>query len=311
MGSVTSIPDTPAIMRTVPSASRRAPTPQHVSRRGFLTVLGAVTLLPGPGSRCFAATAQPGCLRIAGTGMALATMRHLGTAFAAATPGIAVDVLPSLGSSGGLAAAAAGVIDLALSARALTETERAKGLRDTAYARTPIAFVSHPSTSQRTISISEVAAILAGTLTVWPDGTPVRLVRREPSDADWAMLRGISPDTARAVDIALQRPGLLTVATDQQNADALERLPGSFGAMSLGQVRAEDRHLVAFALDGVEPNAATLASGRYPLSRTLRAAWREPPRPELSAFLNFLGGPPAADILTRLGHAPAPPGSAP
>jgi len=276
------------------------------TRRATICALGAAILLSaGTGFMRVAVAGEPRQLRIGGTGMALATMRQIAGAFTAGRTDIAIDILPSLGTGGGLAALAAGAIDLALAARALTEAERATGLRDAAYARTPVAFVTHPSNSLAAITTTQIADVLTGTMTTWPDGTPVRLVRREPSDADWKMLRGISPEMDRAVDVALRRPGLLTVATDQDNANLLERLHGSFGAISIGQLRAEDRHLTLFDLDGAPPTIDALISGRYKLARTLWAAWRQPPGPELAAFLTFLQGPQASDILTRLGHVPS------
>ena len=235
--------------------------------------------------------------------MALATMRQIGDAYVVTRPDVAIKVLLSLGTGGGLAAAADAAIGIALSARELNDGERAKGLRSLAYARTPIAFASsHRGTPD--IALSQVPAILAGSTLAWPDGTPIRLVRREPSDADWALLRGLSADMATAVTVALGRAGLLTVASDQENADALERLAGSFGMMSLGQVRAEDRKVVLLNLDGEAPEVAAIAAGRYKLSRTLYAVWRDPPTPEVVGFLTFLHSQWTSDLLIRLGHIP-------
>jgi phosphate transport system substrate-binding protein len=245
---------------------------------------------------------EPSVLRIGGTGMALATMQQIGDAFMTARREIVVNVLPSLGTSGGLAAVAAGAIDVAVSARALSDAERAKGLHELAYARTPVAFVTHAATSVHGVTLSEVIMILVGTKLTWPDGTPIRLVRREPSDADWIMLRALSADLGQAVSVALARPGLLTVATDQENADYLERLPGSFGAMSIGQMRTESRRVVALALDGEMPSIAALADGRYKLSRTLHVVWRHQPTEDVADFLKFLRAEHATKLLIRLGH---------
>ncbi|HET6196651.1 MAG TPA: substrate-binding domain-containing protein [Acetobacteraceae bacterium] len=243
-------------------------------------------------------------LRVGGTGMALAAMRQIADDFAASDPPATVKVLPSLGTGGGLAAVAAGAVDLALAVRPLNDAELAKGIRSAAYARTPIAFVTHPDVTVPGITLEEVAAILAGRILTWPDGKPVRLIRREPSDADWTMLRSVSPGMAAAVAIALERPGLLTVATDQDNADALERLTGSFGAMSLGQLRAERRRLTPLPLDGTPPSVEALAEQRYSLSRTLYIAWRDPPSAEVARFVAFLQGSQASELLMRLGHIP-------
>lgn len=289
-------------MRHIDPPSRRAAVAGAVQRRALLTRAAATVLAAAPLlARQAAAGTQ---LRIGGTGMALATMREIGTAFTATNPEVAVTVLPSLGTGGGLNAVAAGAIELALSARALNDAERAKGLHAVAYARTPIAFAVHPDAGIREITLAQVMQIFSGQLLSWPNGKTIRLIRREPSDADWSMLRALSPDMTDAIRIALERPGLLTVSTDQENADALERLPGAFGAISLGQINAESRDVVPLSLDGELPTAQNLAANRYRLSRTLYIVWRDQSGVAAAALVAFLATAQAKDILVRLGHIP-------
>jgi phosphate transport system substrate-binding protein len=273
-------------------------------RRRVLAGAALAMLLGGGSVPGFAASSELRRLRVGGTGMALAAMGKVAESFAATQPSIVVEVLPSLGTAGGLSALAAGAIDLALYARGLNDAERAKGLQSQAYARTPIAFVAAIGTDIERITSSDLVAIFSGSMQTWPDGVPVRLVRREPSDADWAMLRGLSPAMARAVEIALQRSGLLIAATDQENGNALERMRGSFGVMSVGQLRAEARRLKALVFDGATPLPEELAAGRYPLSRTLYVAWPNRAGPDVTEFLAFLGTEPSQTVLTRLGHIP-------
>jgi phosphate transport system substrate-binding protein len=291
----------------VPTDPRMPPqviVPPVFGRRGALASVATVALAALVASTRQAQPRQPGVLRLGGTGMALATMQQIGQAFVATRPELRVNVLPSLGTAGGLAAVSEGAIDLSLSARTLNAAEDARGLRSLAYARTPVAFVTHLALGVTGVTLPEVARILAGGIPAWPDGTLIRLVRREPSDADWTMLRSLSPDMSAAVTTALGRPGLLTVATDQENADILERLPGSFGMMSIGQLRAEARGVMPLTLDGVAPDVGELAAGRYRLSRTLHAVWREPPMPDVATFLAFLRGAQVSELLSRLGHIP-------
>jgi phosphate transport system substrate-binding protein len=273
-------------------------------RRALVTLTVAAVLAAAPLVARRTPAAAGTQLRIGGTGMALAAMREIGTAFAAANRGAAVNVLPSLGTGGGLNAVAAGAIDLALSARALNQAEHAKELQAMAYARTPIAFAAHPDAGTREITLAQVAQILRGQLLSWPNGKAIRLIRREPSDADWGMLRAVSLEMTAAIKVALERPGLLTVATDQENADSIERLSGAFGAMSLGQIRAEARNVVPLTLDGEPPTTEALAAGRYKLSRTLYVVWHDQPGLDAAAFLAFLATPQAKEILARLGHIP-------
>ena len=217
-------------------------------------------------------------MRIGGTGMALAAMRQIGDAFTAAQPHTTVKILPSLGTGGGLAAVAAGAIDVAVAARGLNDAERAKGLQCFSYAQTPLAFVTHPGVGVSGVTLAEVAAILAGRRLAWPNGTAIRLIRREPSDADWSLLRTLSAEMAEAVQAALERPGLLTPATDQENAESLERLPGSFGAMSIGQLRADPPRHAAHAgwrtADGRGTGRQTLQTGAHSVCRLAQPADR-------------------------------------
>jgi phosphate transport system substrate-binding protein len=278
--------------------------PGALRRRTAMAGVAVTALSAFGASSRRAPAAEPGMLRIGGTGMALATMRQIGAGFVAVWPASTVTVLPSLGTGGGLAAVAESAIDLALSARALNAAERAKGLQSQAYARTPIAFVTNSTVGLSGVTLPEVARILAGSMRAWPDGSAIRVIRREPSDADWTMLRALSADMAEAVTVALGRPGLLTVATDQENADALERLPGAFGAMSIGQVRAEARRVTPLRLDGEAPEVEAIAAGRYKLSRTLYVIWRERAAEGVDRFLAFLRTRQTSELLARLGHIP-------
>jgi phosphate transport system substrate-binding protein len=75
-------------------------------------------------------------LRVGGTGGASALMAHLGKPFTQQT-GIAVDIIPSLGSGGGISAAADGVLDIAISGRPLSAAEQGRGLIQAASVQTP------------------------------------------------------------------------------------------------------------------------------------------------------------------------------
>ena len=77
-------------------------------------------------------------LTIAGTGADLETIRVLADAFERANANVNVDVLPSLGSGGGVRAVLAGAIDLGLTSRSLKKNERKTKARETSYAIFPL-----------------------------------------------------------------------------------------------------------------------------------------------------------------------------
>lgn len=194
-------------------------------------------------------------LRIGGTGVALGGMKILGEAFEKQNPGTTVEVLPSLGSSGGVKALIAGAIDLAVTSRALKDAEKEQGVTARLYATTPLAIVTSTGTQTDGITTGQLAEFYAGTTETWPSGERVRVVLRPTTETDVQFLRGLSEDMARAVDTAFERPGLLIATNDQDNAEALEGLPGSIGAVALGQIATEARQLKVLALDGIVPSA--------------------------------------------------------
>jgi phosphate transport system substrate-binding protein len=136
------------------------------------------------------------------------------------------------------------------------------------------------------------------------DGTPIRVLRRPASDTDTTALAAASPAMARALAAAQRRPGLVTAGTDQDNADALEAVHGSFGAVTLAQFLSEKRRLALFALDGVEPTPEAVAAGRYPLSKLFFFVTRAEPAPAAAAFMGFVAGPEARAVLAGLGQEP-------
>ena len=236
--------------------------------------------------------------------MALATMKRVAAAFTAAG-GPEVEMLPSLGTSGGFKAIGAGAIDLAVASRPAVPAEAAAGIVTTYFASTALAFVTRQSEPARAVSSEELERILTGAFASWPEGTPVRFVRRQPSDSDWDILASYSPGVAQAVAAARTRPGVPTFMNDQDHAAALERLPGAFGSLALGQVAAEERRLQPVALNGILPSVVSVKNGTWPLVKHLFVAHGASPRPEALAFAAFLGGSEAEAILARLDHLPA------
>ncbi|MBI5014796.1 MAG: substrate-binding domain-containing protein [Deltaproteobacteria bacterium] len=274
--------------------------------RSLATLAGLAGLLAGACGTALGA--DPEILRVSGCGTDLATFRLLGEAFRKVHPDTRVEVLPSLGSAGGIKAVAAGALDLGLSTRPLTGEEGRQGVTAVPYARTPLV-VAVPRRSRTTdVTTRQLADLYAGVTRTWADGTPVRLVLRPATDTDTSLLMTLSPEVSAAVARALAREGLVVAATDQEAADTLEKVPGALGSTTLALIRAEGRRLTPLRLNGVTPSPEAVGSGRYPLAKTLYLVLG--PSPAGRRFLAFLGSPEARRILEETGHVPLPLGSA-
>lgn len=298
-----SLPAEPAPL-ALPPAPLASPSRGTTTRRAVLLTAAILSASAGA-ARGGTAAGSPMTVTVAGTGSAHGTMLRLGAALQRHNPLLAMRLLPNLvGTSGAITAMLEGVVDVAIAGRPPNERERAAGARSHAYARTPFVFVAHPSVPVSAITLDDVVRIYAGTLQDWPDGKPIRLVRRPFNDSDIINLRAISPAMDRAVEASLRRPGLTTAANDQDNAGALEAIPGSFGGFTLAQFQTDLPRLTLLTLDGVEPSPETLAAGRYPLAKTFYAVVPALPRPGAARFLAFLAGPEARAVLAGLGQTP-------
>ncbi|MGB8932948.1 MAG: substrate-binding domain-containing protein [Anaeromyxobacteraceae bacterium] len=243
-------------------------------------------------------------LRVSGTGTALGTLRQLSAAFARANPGRELKVLASVGSAGAVQAVARGALDMGVSARPLRRDEFSLGLVAIPYARTPLLFAVGPRVGATSITASELAKIYRGDLARWPNGERVRVVLRPRDEADTQFLIGISPELAAAVEAALNRPGMLVAATNQESNAMLLSTPGSIGTTSLAQVITEGLSITPLSWNGVAPALKNLASGAYPLERTLYLVIRAPAAPPVRSFVSFLATAEAQRILERAGNIP-------
>ena len=240
-------------------------------------------------------------LKIGGTGGDLGTMRQLGNAFEKANPGVTIEVLPSLGSGGGIRAIAAGAIDLAISSRPLKNKEKKLGIVSFPYAKTAMAIVVKKMHGLSNISRAELVKIYDGSTTTWPDGIPVRIVLRPLADTDTIIVKTLIPEMELALSAAVKRRGVPIGRTDQLAARLIERLPGGVGILSLSLVLGETRPLKFISLDGVAPTSESIGNG-YPLVKIFYMVTSFEPAPTVQKFIEFVRSLEGQVLLKRTGH---------
>jgi len=250
------------------------------------------------------ASAGADTVRINGTGAALGGLDAVAEAYMKAHPGSRVSIMrPALGGGGSVKALRASALDLAVSARHLKEEDRAQGLVAKEYAKAPLVIaVAKDNQKIAGLTLAELADIYAGRTRVWRDGSPLRLILRQPSDADTLLLRAISPEMDAAVAAALARKGMVTAMTDQECADILEKTPGAIGTSSLALIISEKRALRSLPINGVEPSVQAFADGRYPYAKILYLVMGPHPSEEARRFADFLRSAAGRAILRHNGY---------
>ena len=257
----------------------------------------ALALLLGLGAQ-----AQPQELKLGGTGAALGTMQLLAQAYAKTRPEARISVLPSMGSGGGIKAVLAGAIQVGLSSRPLSEPETRAGAVAVEYGRTPFVFATSASNRSEAVTLDQLIDHYSGKLSHWPDGAALRLVLRPIGDSDSETIKAMSPAMRDAKTAAEQRKGMVFTVTDQDTAAAIEKIPGALGPSTLALLLSERPALKALTLDGVVPSAASIASGRYPLYKTMLLVTGPKSPPLAQEFLAFVRSPAGRAILEQTGH---------
>lgn len=236
-------------------------------------------------------------LKIGGTGAVTELLRQMGPAFTADT-GIALEVVPGLGTSGGNNAVADGKLGLAFSGRELRDKETARGLKVALVLRTPFGFVTSRQGPDN-LKKGEIVALFRADRPLWPDGTPILIHLRPADESDYIVLGEFFPGFTEVIQQLRKRRDLSVAATDQDNADMAEKAKGSLAAATLTQIVAERRNLRFVSIDGVAPSLDSYLDGSYPYSKPLYAIVPSAISPEAQAFLAFLAKPAGVALLRQ------------
>jgi phosphate transport system substrate-binding protein len=266
--------------------------------------LAVLSILLAAGSITLAHVGSAETLSLGGTGGAVPMMRQVGAVFATRTA-TDLKIFDSLGSGGGITAAGDGVLDVTISGRPLTQKEVAAGFTTPLILRTPYVLATSYK-APPSVSRTEAARLFTDVNASWPDGTPVRIILRPPTESDNAVLFALFPGTEEAVAHARQRSDVPMAPTDQDNQDLATHTPGSLIGTTFTQTLLEARGLGMLPIDGVMPSAENLVSGSYPYEKRLWLV--QPPRKtEIGQkFIVFLSSPDGQQALKIAGIVPLP-----
>jgi phosphate transport system substrate-binding protein len=244
--------------------------------------------------------AEPNTVRIGGTGIALAALREVATSLTAIDPAIQVDVLPSMGTPGGIKALAEGAIDIAVVARPLKADEKAKGIAEAVCMTTALIFASSHKGATG-LTRTQLPALYADASPKWPDGTPLNVILRSRSGSENPYLAAAIPAMGPALEAAFKRPGLPVASTDQDNARLAGQISGSLAVMTLVQARGERLDLTTLPFDGVAATAEAIANKTYPFPIRICLAVANESTKATARFMAHLRAPAGKALIESLG----------
>ena len=263
----------------------------------------AVALVPLAFALCLTpcARAQSRVMEIVGTGDGIDVLRMVGASFMEQESSVRIDVTPSIGSGGGIAAVGAGKAVLGRVARELTAAEAASGIVYKPIARLPSAFFVNAAAGVSSLTHEQLLDVYAGRVTNWRAlggaDQRIRVVRREDADSTLTVLRASMPGW-RDLEITEKSK---TATTTQEAVDTVREVAGAIGFGPFSKPL--EQGLTVLRIDGRYPTDPD-----YPSSVVLALIYMKGMQnTDAFDFIKFVESSRARDAIASLGSVPVTP----
>ncbi len=218
-------------------------------------------------------------LEIAGSGTNVEPTRVVARMFEASDPNVTVRVHESIGSTGGILAAADGAVDLGIVSRPLRASERGRVNR-IPWVDVPTCLVTRQGAGPERLTRADLIR--------WIDGERGPVLLREPGDSGTAAAEAAIDGLREAIGRATH---WRVLSTDRDMREALLSSPGAIGLFDLGTLRLLELPLRVVPIDGDPcPAARSLAFVHRDLS------------PLAKRFLAFADSSPVKARLRKAGY---------
>jgi len=239
---------------------------------------------------------------LCGTGDSQELLRTLGSAFEKANAGVSIVVPDSVGSDGGIKAAAAGECDFGRVARPLKDQERELNLTYKVFSFSPVLFVVDPATAIENLSTKQIVDIFSGKVLAWTEvggkGGKIAVVNREAKDSS----RGELNKQVTGFK-AIENPVGATAVKTPEAVDLLSKTPNVVGYLPAAMVKGLKLKIVK--VDGVAPTAANVAQGTYKIAAPFGLVWKGELKPTANRFFQFIKSAEGKKIVINYGTVPA------
>ena len=205
------------------------------------------------------------------------------------------------GSGSGIQAVLEGRCDIGLSSRALKDSEKESGLKETVLAYDGIAVIVHPDNPVKDLSVETIAKIYTGEITNWQEvggaDAPIVLIGREAGSGTRDGFESITKTEKKcAYRQELTSTGDV-ITTVSQNSNAI-------GYASLAALKDSVR---AVTVNGIAPSEETVKNGTYVIQRPFVLVTRSDKALSEGAqkFFDFITSSEAAPLIAKGGAVAA------
>ena len=288
-------------------------TSVKIARLGILGIL-----VFGLSLLCGEAKAQDfkGSLQIKGSDTMVNLAQAWAEEFMKAHPESSIAVTGG-GSGTGIAALVNGTCDLAISSRKITDKEMAlmqkKGIdpKEHMLALDGIAVVVHPSNPVEKLTIEQLRDIFTGKITNWKDiggkSAPIVILSREVNSGTHVFFKEHVLTKEGQKGRAEFAPTALLLSSSQAIADEVAQNPEAIGYYGMGYISPKQK-TIAVGKTGagpfVKPDADSVRSSTYPISRPLFIYVPASSNEIVAGFIAFAASPEGQKIVAQIDFVP-------
>ncbi|MDT8443143.1 MAG: phosphate ABC transporter substrate-binding protein [Desulfuromonadales bacterium] len=186
-------------------------------------------------------------------------------------------------------------IDMAGSGRFLTEAERNKGLVEHLLGWDVLAILVHEQNPLNDLTLDQLQKIFSGATTNWQDvggaAAQIVVVTCPKGSGMRSAVKGL---ILKEKDyLAREIVSAIVAESDQQ----VSMFPTGITALSLSMF--DEERVKAIKVDGVDPVAANINNGLYPLAKPLTLVTKGEPQGDLARFIALAKSPQGRAILQK------------
>lgn len=244
-------------------------------------------------------TGKSGDIAIAGGTAHIPVMEAAAKQIMTANPDIRITVAGG-GSGVGIQKVGEGLVDIGNSGRKASDDEIAKyGLELFPFAVDGVATVVHAENPVASLTKEQIKKIFSGEISNWKEvggaDAAITLYTRDEASGTRSVYWKKLLDKG---DIAVSAN---VVPSNGAMKSAISRDPAGIGYVSIGHL---DETVKAPTLDGVEVNQQSAKDGAYPVVRKLYMNTKGQPEGIVKAFVDYIMGPDAVEIIKAAGYIP-------
>lgn len=211
-----------------------------------------------------------------------------------------------IGSTAGITMVNKDVVELGMSSRYLTESEKGEELNVELIAYDGLAVVVNRANSISNLSQDQLYNIYKGNITNWKqvggEDKPIAAVTRESSSGtrySFESLLGLTRILNERL-VSDINPSNLVVNSNSMVKTIVNHNPHAIGFVSLGSV---DGSVKAVSIDGIVPNAKNIKNHAYLLSRPFLILYKVGNvDKDAKAFVNFIKSKQGQEIIENFGY---------